>query len=172
MGLGDFGGLGGLDNNFVEFLEVRGGKRLKAKAIDRVVPATPVLRRYTPTSKKTVSASGRRAYPGGRSPSFVVGSNARTEVQAYLRSNRSYNGNYNDNRNSKAGWEMALVPPPSGIGRPQDGHRDEFEKCGRLLPQTIPHPVAKCAKGWGTRVWWWARMPGLKSQQLRRYQAL
>jgi hypothetical protein len=34
MGLGDFGGLRGLDNIFVEFLRVGGGKRLKAKAID------------------------------------------------------------------------------------------------------------------------------------------
>jgi hypothetical protein len=25
------------------------------------------------------------------------------------------------------------------------------EESGRLLPQTIPHPIAKCAKGWGTR---------------------
>jgi hypothetical protein len=25
------------------------------------------------------------------------------------------------------------------------------EECGRLLPQTIPHPIAKCAKGWAAR---------------------
>jgi hypothetical protein len=34
MELSDLGGLGGLDNIFVEFLGVGGGKRLKAKAID------------------------------------------------------------------------------------------------------------------------------------------
>jgi hypothetical protein len=34
------------------------------------------------------------------------------------------------------------------------------EESGRLLPQTIPHPIAKYAKGWGTRFcgghpdWW------------------
>jgi len=37
MELGDFGGAGGLDSFLLGFLRVRGGKRLKAKAIDRVV---------------------------------------------------------------------------------------------------------------------------------------
>jgi hypothetical protein len=44
MELDDLGGLRGLDNIFVGFLRVVGCKWLKAKAIDRVVPAAPALR--------------------------------------------------------------------------------------------------------------------------------
>jgi hypothetical protein len=48
-----------------------------------------------------------------------------------------------------------LFPDRRLIRRALDGAPEVWgwvEECGRLLPQTIPHPIAKCAKGWGTRL--------------------